>query len=1420
MKTLFMFVLLLLMNHADSTKCFVSAQKERITGDCRARGHFKEETNSVPPNLDQVCDDDYFRHYDHIVYVDPTKTGTKSDCDSQVFAAQPHVTCHDINTALQLHANSTAYVFSSGTNVTHYLKGDTAGDTTSFFSGLSNVGFFGSGNSSEPARIQCLDNAGLAFWNVDEVRVHNVEFSNCGALRKSTSKDFTKQNYFTQIKVGLYFYNGSNVTMCRVTVQNGIGALGAVMYDIDGTVNVYSSTFSNNTVSRNFTLPGGGGLVVEFSYCVPGDRECTLARRQTTHNADSSYTFYRCFFANNKARTVGGNRPLLSGAAHDGFGRGGGLAVFFKGDASSNTLWILDCQFLNNQALWGGGLCVDFLDGSRGNSVIINESLFWENSCYSSTGVGGGGIRILSVLMSSSGSNSDDSMEGNKMNISGYFGGNSAVTGGAISFSPAFEKKLHEKDTVTVHIANSVFSENKALLGAAIHVDLHSIFVNGIVNYVTIEGSEFLYNVVGDATEPSNYDIGIGVVYAFHVPLQFQSRLRFSHNYGSALAIVSTHAKFYDSAVSFVGNRGDTGGAIAFLGSSHALVNENTSMYFEENFARQGAAIYNYITSQGRMESDIACFIRYSDPVQSRRFWKANFTFVNNTSTRSGNSIYSASVYPCALDNIEQNLNLTETLLFCINPYWNFVGSNCIDEIETEGSTYTFLNDSTLIAFPGQGFELPISVSDELNHNITSSVGYTSSVSSENRTARVDPKFTLTSGNFLSITGMQNSTVHLQLQSSGSRPHYLKIDVELLTCPPGFHFYAPEMNVAAPDNKNYLGKCKCKYMYSFRNHLNCSMQNFQAQIPWNFWIGLDPTGQREGQLVMSELPNFFSEQDIEDLTFFVLPKSSDQLDEDICGVRNRTGPVCGQCKKNFSTSINSYDYSCTLCDEDTDFVKNILLFMTFAYIPYIILLGAIIYFNLKFTSSSTSGFILFAQMVSLDIFDVNSSSGIAINNFHMHKAYLFVYGLFNFNSFANVMQPFCIGRNFTVLHVLLLEYTLAALPLLVIVCLYFLLRCKSIRCMCCHKQKLSIQSSLLLRLPRSMNRKKKKQHKSLVHALVAFILLSYTKLSLVSMKMLSTTKLYDEDGHYLSDPRLYLAGHLSFYSKEYLLPFGLIAMFVVVLFVAIPPLFLLGVPQLIDRLLDKERFSCLRKVWPTVIIHIILDAFQGFYKPNRRFFAGVYFVFRLAILLVYATTSNYLNMYMLQQLLIVLMIVLLAVFKPYKREVFNVVDILIFLNLSVINLISAYVYASSLTVVGLDQQLANAMYVIQYFLVWLPLLYMLSYLLYKLTISVGIYQLIVGRIHKHRGRSQDRNGLYFTDNSEMGGGRSGESDNDGGLSNLDSLSDAALFCRAKDTNTFRQPAHIQKRKMHSVVAEPNQNVVFDTESTENGTNSS
>ena len=530
------------------------------------------------------------------------------------------------------------------------------------------------------------------------------------------------------------------------------------------------------------------------------------------------------------------------------------MAISFRGNATGNSVQLLGCTFIWNRAASGGGVFIKFANTSIGNCVTMDsKTLFQENKCPTTAtapSVEGGGICITSGLDSKP--VNDSSIVGNSVSVSGEFKSNTAENGagGAISYTPAYEKNSYP---ITVTIVDCYFYDNHALVGGAVHLEIHPPFEWGIVSFVIIENSTFYLNSIEYASYASD-GAGIGVVYSSRVPLEFRSTVNFMDNYGTALALVSTRAIFYNSTLTFVNNSGDTGGAIAFLSSSYAVVSSTTSMHFENNFAQKGGAIYNLFAAQGDISANTACFIRYSHPLTDKRDWKANFTFIDNMSMdHKCSSIFSTSVYPCADRNRESSSKLSNFLMFCTNPNWDFgANSNCTSEIETEGDMYTLVNDTAIIAYPGHSLMLPIEVRDDLGHNITDSVGYTSTVHTSTPDAQVDPRFKFISNNFIVITGQENSTVKITLKSAGYRPHYIQIEVKLLKCPPGFHSSSRDNST-----EKKIGQCDCSLSHNYSNKLKCSVKNFkgEAKIVWNYWIG--STDQSGKNLVMNNIPEMF-----------------------------------------------------------------------------------------------------------------------------------------------------------------------------------------------------------------------------------------------------------------------------------------------------------------------------------------------------------------------------------------------------------------------------------------------------------------------------------------------------------------------------------------------------------------------------------
>jgi hypothetical protein len=443
-----------------------------------------------------------------------------------------------------------------------------------------------------------------------------------------------------------------------------------------------------------------------------------------------------------------------------------------------------------------------------------------------------------------------------------------------------------------------------------------------------------------------------------------------------------------------------------------------------------------------------------------------------------------------------------------------------------------------------------------------------------------------------------------------------------------------------------------------------------------------------------------------------LPRNFSEVDKKMCGNLSRTGTLCGECIEGYAVAINSHTYECVPCNSNSttpgEFIGFLCAYIVLTYVPIIVFFLLIIFLNIKLASSAAAGFVLYAQTVSIRHFlypDAPFGAGQVVQTILMT-----IYGIFNLESFAFLMDPFCVNKNFITLHKFCLDYTIAVFPLVMIVVIYLLYKCKALsnKCNCQIKRRRTV-------LDRGIKSCCKKP--SLIHAFTAFMLLSYTKFSQASMMTVFTTELFNAQGE-TKDHRIYLAGHLSFSDHKFLFPFGLLAILVLIFIVFLPPLLLLGPLQFIDWLADKPRFGFIHRIWPSITIHTFLDTFQG-YKPNRRFFVGLYLLFRLAGLLTYSFATNFLSVYAIQLIIILIFLVLVSLLRPYANEKYNYLDTLLFLNLGILNVLAIYVH---------EYKFIASIHAVNSVLVTLPLIYMICFIIWHKTRKRKYYKIVKEKI--------------------------------------------------------------------------------------------
>ena len=189
--------------------------------------------------------------------------------------------------------------------------------------------------------------------------------------------------------------------------------------------------------------------------------------------------------------------------------------------------------------------------------------------------------------------------------------------------------------------------------------------------------------------------------------------------------------------------------------------------------------------------------------------------------------------------------------------------------------------------------------------------------------------------------------------------------------------------------------------------------------------------------------------------------------------------------------------------------------------------------------------------------------------------------------FRYVIPAFCISVHLTPIQVLALEYIVAFYPLLLIATTYIGVELYARDC------------KLIVWLWRPFSRclafvlRGKELNFSLVHAFSSFLLLSYSKILFVSFLLLAPITLYDSEGQQVGPSMVYYDASIGFFSAQHL-PFALLAIFVLCVFVVLPALVLLLYPTRIFQ----RCLGCCRVRW--LALHAFADTFNGYYKNGTE----------------------------------------------------------------------------------------------------------------------------------------------------------------------------------------------------------------------------
>ena len=1141
-----------------------------------------------------------------------------------------------------------------------------------------------------PTVILCTDSGpnGIHISHVINLKLAAIMIRNCkGIFQVNTLQTVTSQNIY--FATSIFIEKSTNITLEMVDIMESRGS-GLTMINNGGSNKLKNCSFcSNYPANSNNVIPGGAGVHIELSSCghriYNGNEKCKHSHLENTVER-SEHAVINCIFFNNTK----GNVHNISGLTHSSsWIGGGGLSVFMSGDSNSHIVKITGSRFTQNSAVWGGGLYIA-INGHAANFIVVTEAcIFIENLCSDNAG---GGVDVGFLLKQH-----QYSLNNSITFRDCQFFDNEAFYGGGVSFYAS-------KSTVQtnrVSFVNCHWTGNRAIFGAALELSPQNwnAGVFDLKVHIEIENCVFRNNTVKNTQQNSD---GKGTVWIEGFRVLFSGDIMFSNNSGSAMYILSAEIEFSKhSNVCFKNNSGFQGGAMAIIGPSTVSFNDNSTFNFANNVAQDGGgAIFHIMYSKRDIYTSRTCFLKNI----GSNYSSTNFVFDNNSGSlrgrqisdlsHFGHSIYSTTLMPCYNSLKDDNVELKD-MFSCLGNF-TYVDKNPYDLSTLEYKVE--MNDSNIYSVPGKYFELSLDARDELNNRIATVYHVTVS-NFKNSNISVGNYYTYISNDWIIFYGNPGDTASVTLKTITVREKSIQFKLELQSCPPGY----------IHDKNNGKGSCICSAENKiFEGIFSCDSLSFHSFLLGGYWVGYEQNNKsnnaysKESDLLLSYCPLQHCFRDSFSEIEHGLPQNPTQkeLDTSICGGAQRTGILCSECMKGYVVYYHSDTSECRPVSNNCKL--GWLFYILSDIVPVTLLFIAIIIFEVKLTSGSVNGLILYIQISNQMRLQNNGFIVFPVFAKTALNIYSTIASMLRLSFFQTDKLAFCLSESASDMDVVAVKYFTIFYTLVLIVTVVVALRFFNFKAIRRIRSKLwqnSVSSSL-------------------IHGISGFLVLCYSESTITSLFILTPVRLYsmNHTGLYWRKTVPFYDGSLVYFQSKHL-TYALPALAIILVVSIFSPLLLLSYPLCYRvfaclRISESQVIRVLCKIMPLEKCKPFFDSFQGSFKDSFRFFSGLYFVYRLTTLLSLAFISKSMTFYIFLEGQFVLIAVIHAIFQPHREKWHSTLDALLFVNLSFINLLTMLNQDLSYNF-SFKKKYISVISTIQVVLLYIPLLYFCILMAYK-----------------------------------------------------------------------------------------------------------
>ena len=937
--------------------------------------------------------------------------------------------------------------------------------------------------------------------------------------------------------------NGGAILTYDNTIINFIGTSNFINNSADwgGAIHTYNNTLINFNGTSNFinNSAGWGGAIYTFDNTIINFNGTSNFISNSADWGGAIYTF------DNTIININGTSNFINNSADSG--AGGAIFIY------NNTIINFNGtnNFINNSADGGGAIhTYNTIINFNGTSNFINNSADYDggaiftndntlinfngtsNFINNSAGLGGGAILTY------------DNTTINFNGTSNFINNSADRHGGAI---------FTYDNTIINFNGTSNFINNSAVWGGAVYTNDNTLInFNGTSNFIN-----------------NSADSGGAILTYDNTIININGTSNFINNSadsnGGAICANTNITLTFSRTVNFTNNVAMDGGGVYLGLKSTVSIFPNTTVYWENNHAYVGGAIFvvdaspiSYCTPVAALVPKEECFFQHPGQNLSSDI-NVKFVFKNNSADDAGSVLYGGAIDNCKLTDLDSHSS-GEVFDMIVH----------IDDDNDYNTTSNISSDPLRICpcennlpncskhnvshtvYPGETFQVSVVAVGQRNGTVSSEVistivqtvnqGHLPDSQYLQKTNSTCTKLNYTVFSLSQFVEMDLYAAHNPCPSNSG--YILLLSVKLnQTCPPGFNILKSTQScVCEPKLQRYTNSC------TITNGLGTITRDSSQQ----FWVGYD---NQSDELILHPLCPF--DYCVNDTVVFPLNNTDSQC------ANNRSGLLCGACKESYSLILGT-----SRCEKCTN--SHLVLL-----IPFAVMGVALVFFllvcKLTVATGMLSGLVFYANIIG-----VNRNIFLPVectNLFSIFIAWLnFDFGIET--CFYNGMDAY----SKTWLQFVFPVYIWVLVGLMILVSHFS------------HKF-----ARLLGNNP--------------VSVLATLILLSYTKILRTLIAVFYIT--YLEYPTYNRSVWLYDANVDYLVGKH--IPFFIVAV-LVFLFLFLPYTLLLLFGQWLQAISHLRLFSWVN----SARLKPFMDSYHAPYKAKHRYWPGLLLVLRFVLLLVFA----------------------------------------------------------------------------------------------------------------------------------------------------------------------------------------------------------